>query len=127
MKLPQGKLLVVCAGALLGVSLGGCSLAHPLCNPYRQKIKLISLQCLRTEDQCVDEAYIKINDTRVWGPKNMRVGETRCLDVTVGFEGTAVISLWDEDGGLFDPDDCLGSVAVSTAHVGGQYEVCFTE
>lgn len=81
------------------------------------KLKLHSIHCTRTEDWTgPDETYIKVDGTVVWGPVSMNNGDTQSLLAVapVSFNSAANISVWDQDvGGVIDPDDPLGSVAVA--------------
>jgi len=61
-----------------------------------------------------DEAYITVNDSRLWGPRSMNNGNTCFVNTEVPLvEGESLrIRVCDEDDGIFDPDDVLGEYNV---------------
>lgn len=70
-------------------------------------LKLKTLTCHETEDNWgSDDAYIRVNGQKVWGPKEMDDNQTRTLNKDVPFTTRADIDLFDEDD--TDPDDHLG-------------------
>jgi hypothetical protein len=70
-------------------------------------LHLDRLHCNTTEDNTgADDAYIKVNGKRVWGPYAINDGEGLDIGVSVGFDDQAAIELWDEDSP--DSDDILG-------------------
>ena len=74
---------------------------------------LLNLECHDTEDDSGgDEAYLRINGGKVWGPTNINDGQTKDLG-GVGpfpFVENIRIDLYDEDLGHWpDPDDHLGT------------------
>ncbi len=86
------------------------------------KLQLMQLTCTQTEDLTgPDEAYLKVNGTTIWGPSSTSNGQTHNLlpVVPITFLGAAVVELFDRDVGslLFDPDDFLGAIAVTSASV----------
>jgi hypothetical protein len=86
------------------------------------KLKLISLVCTETEDNAgADEAYIRVNGNKVWGPKSINTGQSKDLSGVglLDFQGSAKIELFDEDvGGPFDRDDFLGEITATEAQAG---------
>lgn len=77
----------------------------------KKKLTLGELRCETTEDNSgADNAYIKVNGQKVWGPFNINDGEDLDVAWSGSFRGTVAIELWDEDS--FDPDDLLGRHAV---------------
>jgi hypothetical protein len=78
----------------------------------RPRLRLIGLACERTEDWTgPDEAYLKVNDRRVWGPVDVNNGQFIDLR-TVGeipFRERARVDLYDQDAGWLDRDDHLGA------------------
>jgi hypothetical protein len=86
------------------------------------RLRLIQLQCNKTEDLLgADEAYLRVNGAVVWGPRNMQQGGIQALTAVppIPFFGLSSVELFDQDtGGIFDPDDFLGAIAVSSQQVG---------
>jgi hypothetical protein len=87
-------------------------------------LTLISLKCVKQQEIGNDEAYIVVNGTKVWGPKDMDAGQTRPINVDRLFRYRAEIKLYDKDG--LDPDDFLGKHEVTEAEV-GERELTFDE
>ena len=80
-------------------------------------LRLISLECVLTEDSEVDEIMLKVVEsdgsyTRY--KRNMRSGDLWRLNKRLLFSNRLVVALIDIDGGPFDPDDRLGSFIVDT-------------
>lgn len=85
------------------------------------KLRLLALQCYTTEDNLgADEPYLVVNQNVVWGPGNLNNGDLADLHTvpTVPFAGTLGISLYDQDTGVFDPDDLLGGILIGEGQAG---------
>lgn len=88
------------------------------------KLRLISLYCEKTEDNAgADEAYLVVNGRQVGGVNSINDREARDLTYIepISFTSSAEIRLYDEDTGVFDKDDFLGSLS-ATAKQAGQGE-----
>jgi hypothetical protein len=86
------------------------------------KLKLKSLYCETTEDSGgPDEAYFVVNGEQVWGAQSINDREPRPVDIEIDFSTSAEIKLYDEDTGIWDKDDHLGTVT-ATADLAGQGE-----
>lgn len=82
-------------------------------------LHLIRLKCIETEDTFgSDEAYLTVNDQRVWGPMSMNDGQEKEVDVNRIFSYRAVVRLYDED--TPDKDDFLGVLMLSQADANGE-------
>ncbi len=94
-------------------------------------LRLISLYCDRTEDNAgPDEAYLLVNGRQVGGVNSINDKESRDLTYIppIPFSSTAEIRLFDEDTGVFDRDDALGTLTASSDQSGqGEQRGNFTE
>lgn len=94
---------------------------------------LVRLHCTKTEDTFgADEAYITANGRMVWGIVDMNDGDTRDLDGVVEpirFRNSVSVELWDNDTGIFDSDDRLGTniITYDPATVDQELQVKFTD
>ena len=78
--------------------------------------RLIRITCHEQEDWTGDdEPYIKINGKVVWGPKDMRKGETREIYRDYQFNHRARVALYERDD--WDPDDFLGEHVITRADI----------
>lgn len=82
-------------------------------------VKFTRLHCLRTEDFAGgDEPKLVIlvdgNVTGQISIPNMVVGGIELINQTVTFNSEVVVRLFDEDTGVFDPDDFLGEVSIGS-------------
>lgn len=111
------------AASMLAVVTPPASAAGP------HKLELIGLYCNETEDSSAhDEAYLTVNDVRVWRGDMAENGPAAELRTTFDFEHRAVVRLYDEDTGIWDDDDFLGAVTVSSDQIGqGVLEATFKE
>lgn len=94
------------------------------------KLKLISLECKKTEDSAgADEPYIRVNGKNVWGPISLNDGQSATIDITVDFSQSAEIELFDQDPGIFgDKDDHLGTLTAKVDQIGkGEQRGKFTK
>lgn len=84
-------------------------------------LRLISLYCEETEDNAgADEAYLLVNGQQVGGVNSINNRESRDLTYIglIPFSTTAEIRLFDEDTGVFDDDDALGTLTADSNQVG---------
>lgn len=101
-------ILVLCVGASSSVNAA--------------TLRLISLECVLTEDSEVDEIVLKVIDTdgsNTRYNRNMRSGDLWRLNRRLLFTNRLVVALIDVDGGPFDPNDRLGSFIVSNEPTNG--------
>lgn len=92
-------------------------------------LKLKTLECKVTEDHTgADEAYLKVNGNKVWGPKKMNTNDSKAIDLDFPFTTNISVALYDEDvGGSIDPDDDLGTVVARADQAGeGEQQGAFT-
>jgi len=110
-------------GTLLAVSVMGAGLlagpaqAAPSGGAGRFKITIMSVQCLRTEDNSQDEAYLLINGERVWSNNSVDEPNSYAVNIDWKFDPNVWIQLWDDDGNhWYDHNDLLGQgrLVVST-------------
>jgi hypothetical protein len=92
-------------------------------------LRLKSLYCETTEDSAgPDEAYLIVNGKKVWGIQTINDREPRPINKDVKFSTSAEIKLYDADTGVFDKDDHLGTVTVSSKLAGqGEQQGKFIE
>lgn len=85
------------------------------------RLRLISLYCEETEDNAgADEAYLTVNGQQVGGVNSINDREARDLTYIepIAFTTSAEIRLFDEDTGIFDDDDALGTLTAVSDQVG---------
>ena len=113
------------AGTALAASLIMTDMPPASADP-RYRLVLVSLSCGATEDWLgPDEAYLKVNGFTVWGPWPMKFGDAAQINRSIPFSTAGEIRLYDQDIGLFDPDDLLGVVTAtpSEANQGERHAV----
>ncbi|MCB5292362.1 hypothetical protein [Arthrobacter sp. SO3] len=92
-------------------------------------LQLKLIQCHGTEDWTgPDESYLLIGGRKVWGSQSMNDGAQEPLTQVSGvpFENSLRLSLYDQDSGLWDDDDYLGSWVVwGGEHTQGEKEARF--
>jgi hypothetical protein len=87
-------------------------------------LQLNSIHCRETEDSGNDEAYITVNDVVRWGPVEIDEGEiASSMDLSavgpIFFSTSALIKLFDDDGGfLGGDDDLLGTHTAFSSELG---------
>ncbi len=89
------------------------------------KLRLLALQCNQTEDLTgPDEAYLTVNQAVVWGPRSINNGQLADLQELnqIHFNGSLAIALFDQDTGIFDPDDLLGGILIGSAQAGQGFQ-----
>lgn len=86
-------------------------------------LRLISLECITTEDAGEDEAYLRVKGTKVWGG-DINSGQTADLRgvALIPFYRRARIELFDEDWP--DADDRLG-VTYAMRNQQGEGEISY--
>lgn len=93
-------------------------------------LRLKTLECKVTEDNTgADEAYLRVDGRKVWGPKSMNTNDTKTINKDFNFTTNINITLYDEDvGGPIDPDDNLGTVVARADQAGtGEQQGSFTQ
>ena len=93
-------------------------------------LKLTTLECKVTEDYTgADDAYLRVNGKKVWGPKKMNNNDTKEVNLDFKFTTNISVTLYDEDaGGPIDPDDNLGTVVARADQAGtGEQQGAFTQ
>lgn len=91
----------------------------------KYKIVFDYITCHENEDdQGYDEVYMKFDDHKVWGPKNMDDGDSYYFHYGwVKFKHDFTLSLWDYDYGSHDDDDDhLGDVEISMDDAGSGWQ-----
>ncbi|MEG4235215.1 hypothetical protein QUA40_24385 [Microcoleus sp. Pol11C3] len=94
------------------------------------KLKLISLECHKTEDSSgADEPYLRVNGQNVWGPISLNDGQSATINDIVEFTNSTEIQLYDQDvGSWFDTDDDLGTLTANLSQIGkGEQRGKFTK
>lgn len=86
------------------------------------KLRLIDLKCNETEDSTgADEAYLRVRGREIW-KSSMNDGDSEDLTHLDPddhrFTSTIKLELLDEDSGIFDSDDHLGSVTIKATDAG---------
>jgi hypothetical protein len=80
-------------------------------------LRINAIKCIEQEDHWGDDhAYILVNGSRVWGPKEMDDGQTRAVNIEVAFENKAEIALFEQDD--HDPDDSLDAHTLRSSDEG---------
>jgi hypothetical protein len=74
------------------------------------EVKLIRLECHRTEDSGNDEIYMNFNGSRVFGIQTFLPGQTHDISRFETIDGQAFVALQEEDD--IDSDDFLGSIVI---------------
>ncbi len=89
-------------------------------------VKLDRLVCLDTEDTFgSDEAFLRYNGELVFGPRKIKEGQSRDINVTRPIDVRALVQLFDDDSP--DGNDHLGTIEILRGEVGaGQRSVGFT-
>jgi hypothetical protein len=77
-------------------------------------LQLVRLRCHGTDDTDVgiDEAYIKADDSLVWGPQRIRAGQEASLEgvAPLWFDPWMAIDLYDDEPQLLGGPQSLGRV-----------------
>jgi hypothetical protein len=94
------------------------------------KLKIVSLECLQTEDSGeenvwdidnTDEPFIKVNHRIVWNGRMDKGSKNDLTNIdSIPFEGDVKVELWERDPGYTGgEDDLLGSLVVHESQKGG--------
>lgn len=94
------------------------------------KLKIVSLECIRTDDageenvwdvDNSDEPFIKVNHRVVWSGRMVKGSKTELANIDIiPFEGDVRLELWEKDPGYTgSEDDLLGSLVVHESQKGG--------
>jgi hypothetical protein len=83
---------------------------HPPAPPQpKYRIFIDTLRAYETEDSFEDEAYIRINGVKVWGPYGVNALQMAYPNVSRDVTGPVWATLYDDDpDNPFDGDDWLG-------------------
>ena len=97
--------------------------------PTDHYLKLVSLQCIDTEDWAADEPYLIVNGMWVWGSDSLNNGQTADLTSVPAKalydRSEAEVELYDYD--TPDGDDWLGTNSIPVTQAGlGYRTVSFT-
>jgi hypothetical protein len=113
------RLRYTAAAALVLCAAGAGSTTASAEAAQRYKLNLHTIYCESTEDWTgADEPYLLVNGSRVWGNASMNNRESEDIYRTREESGSTEIRLYDEDaGGIFDPDDLLGTVTVDESQI----------
>ncbi|MFD6230528.1 hypothetical protein ACFWFZ_27240 [Streptomyces sp. NPDC060232] len=79
------------------------------------EVRFVRLECLETEDFGNDEAYLHYNGNFLAGIQDISNGQKWQLDLVKPIDGSAVVSLFDEDD--IDEDDHLGSILIEESEL----------
>lgn len=90
-------------------------------------LRIISLECLSTEDNEIDEPLLKVTgdgqDSRY--RRRMRAGDLWRINQRLFFRNALTVRLYDRDDGPFDNDDYLGGITIGAAPTNGVRRVTF--
>ncbi len=74
------------------------------------RLHLLSLYVDAQEDWIgPDEAYLRVGDEVIWGPIEVRAGNSYGVNWVRNFEHDITIQLWEQDSGVWDDDDHIDS------------------
>ncbi|MDI2128550.1 hypothetical protein [Yinghuangia seranimata] len=110
-----GATLSVAATA--GLVAGTAGTAHAAGPVYSVQLNWLNIAD-NQDNNSVDEVYIKVNGSTVWGPRDIHWNTPENLNIslprTFYFDGTAPmkIEFWDRDPGR---DDRVGTITLSAA------------
>ena len=90
-------------------------------------LQLKSITCLQQQEVFTDELYLTFNGRKISLP-NMTQGRTKNLSGDYQFNGSASLSLFEDDGDhWYDRNDYLGSHTISEAQApGGVFSLDFS-
>jgi len=89
-------------------------------------LQLKSITCIRQQETFTDELYVTFNGTKTALP-NMTQGRTKELSHAYQFNGTASLSLFENDGDhWYDRDDHIGTHSISESTT-GEFPLTFDE
>lgn len=114
-----GTALSVAATA--GLLAGTAGTAHAAPIVYAVDLQWIAVQ-VNQDNNTIDEVFVKVNGSTVWGPKDMLYGTTEYLSSLPVYyydsDHTLTIEAWDKDPGA---DDRVGTIRLgATPQLGFQ-------
>ena len=88
-------------------------------------LHLVSITCIEQQEFFGDELYLTFNGQKISLP-NMTTGRTTSLSGDHQFEGSASLSLFENDGDhWYDRDDHIGSRVISETQAPGDVPLDF--
>lgn len=114
-----GRLTILALIAMLGLTTAANAAPAQRVNAQgTYTIVLDYLLCYETEDWGADEAYIKLNGSKVWGPRSINNGQKIDVNISRTFSGSVNINLFDEDWP--DADDQIANTNTVYEGAAGQ-------
>jgi hypothetical protein len=90
-------------------------------------LQLKSITCLQQQETFTDELYLTFNGNKRALP-NMTQGRTKVLSGEYQFDGSASLSLFENDGDhWYDRDDHIGTHAITESQAPGDFSLDFDE
>jgi hypothetical protein len=90
-------------------------------------LQLKSLTCLQQQETFGDELYLTFNGKKISLP-NMTTGRTVTLSGDYQFDGSASLSLFENDGDhWYDRDDHIGTHTITESQGAGDFPLDFDE
>lgn len=90
-------------------------------------LRLKSITCLNQQETFTDELYVTFNGRKIALP-NMTQGNTKVLSAEEPFDGSASLSLFENDGDhWYDRDDHIGSHSISESPAPASLTLDFDE
>ncbi|HVG96724.1 MAG TPA: hypothetical protein VNK05_07490 [Chloroflexota bacterium] len=91
-------------------------------------LQLKSITCLQQQEVFTDELYLTFNGRKISLP-NMTQGRTKTLSGDYQFNGSASLSLFENDGDhWYDRDDHIGTHTITESQAsGGDFPLDFDE
>jgi|SRR5215470_4139815 len=90
-------------------------------------LQLKSITCLQQQEVFTDELYLTFNGKKISLP-NMTQGRTTTLSGEHQFNGSASLSLFENDGDhWYDRDDFIGTHTITESQAPGDFPLDFDE
>jgi hypothetical protein len=90
-------------------------------------LQLKSITCLQQQETFTDELYLTFNGKKISLP-NMTQGRTKALSGEYQFDGSASLSLFENDGDhWYDRDDHIGTHTITESQAPGDFPLDFDE
>lgn len=90
-------------------------------------LELKSITCLQQQEFFGDELYVTFNGRKISLP-NMTQGKTKMLSGSYAFDGSASLSLFENDGDhWYDRDDFIGTHTIMESQPAGDFVLDFDE
>lgn len=90
-------------------------------------LQLRSITCIQQQEIFTDELYLTFDGTKTALP-NMTQGRTEVLRHEYQFDGSAVLSLFENDGDhWYDRDDFIGTHTITDSQAPGDFPLDFNE